>query len=90
MSPITRRGLQVCPFWVPPAGSPVRLIHLAPVLHPPLIEARRSGAERISGGLQVYNCRVGRTLETRGRFVEEEFNEHGIALVGLYNFTRCE
>jgi hypothetical protein len=36
---------------VPPAGSPVRLIHLAPVLHPPLIEARRSGAERISGGL---------------------------------------
>ena len=40
-----------CPFWVPPAGSPVRLIHLAPVLHPPLIEACRSGAERISGGL---------------------------------------
>jgi hypothetical protein len=40
-----------CPFWVPPAGSPVRLIHLAPVLHPLLIEARRSGAERISGGL---------------------------------------
>jgi hypothetical protein len=27
------------------------LIHLAPVLHPLLIEARRSGAERISGGL---------------------------------------
>ena len=44
-------GLWGCPFWVPPAGSPVQLIHLAPVLHPPLIEARRSGAERISGGL---------------------------------------
>jgi hypothetical protein len=41
------------PFWVPPAGSPVRLIHLAPVLHPLLIEARRSGAERISGGLDA-------------------------------------
>jgi hypothetical protein len=41
-----------CPLWVPPAGSPVRLIYLAPVLlHPQLIEARRSGAERISGGL---------------------------------------
>ena len=43
-------------------------------------------------GLQVSSLhrRVGRTLETRGRFVEEEFNEHGIALVGFYNFTRCE
>ena len=28
----------------------MQLIHLAPVLHPLLIEARRSGAERISGG----------------------------------------
>ena len=42
-----------CPLWVPPAGSPVRFIYLAPVLlHPRLIEARRSGAERISGGLE--------------------------------------
>ena len=42
-----------CPLWVPPAGSPVRFIYLAPVLlHPQLIEARRSGAERISGGLE--------------------------------------
>jgi hypothetical protein len=45
------------PFWVPPAGSPVRLIHLAPVIHPPLIEARRSGAERISGGLGPTHAR---------------------------------
>ena len=27
-----------------------RFVYLAPVLHPLLIEARRSGAERISGG----------------------------------------
>jgi hypothetical protein len=48
-----------CPLWVPPAGSPVRLIYLAPVLlHPQLIEARRSGAERISGGLGGVPCAI--------------------------------
>ena len=54
------------PFWVPPAGSPVRLIHLAPVLHPPLIEARRSGAERISGGLpSIWDVRMNQDTQTR-------------------------
>ena len=38
-----------CPFRVPPAGSPVRLIHLAPVLHPLLIEARRRPGAAPSG-----------------------------------------
>jgi hypothetical protein len=45
----TTRRLQWCS---------VRGVHLAPVLHPLLIEARRSGAERISGGLTHSTCSV--------------------------------
>jgi len=51
----TSRGLSSSRYSIedPPAGSPQRLIYLAPVLlHPRLIEARRSCAERISGGLE--------------------------------------